>query len=297
MNQTKLLAEYLPLVQSQIIVPNHGHYSVTLRETEGSNKVLNELLKEKINNNDSKAKLHFGWGSYRNFDIMASRHSDYAIIADVSLRQFDMWHTTFGVLRQVNSPKEFIEFFSTIIRKNPRPRFPQKSGYSFKEWLSIDLQREMSWLSNMDSFLHIKNLVLQDKIEIISCDIRDRVQYDEKYFFTLLSDLFKKMQIDEFAFLDTLYVSNLPWMMKNESGFFGEIHTEGSYNAQFPGYSMMLENLKMITPLFKKVISAHKLASNSSPDSVQWKTELFEPNEFILELLKDVEPNEYPLHR
>jgi hypothetical protein len=241
--------------------------------------------------------LHFGWGSYRNLDIIASRQSEYAIICDISLHQIEMWNLTLATLRQTSTPKEFIELFCLLTRKKPRPRFPVNLGLSFQDWFYLDIDREMSWLNNLDSFLHIKNLAMEQKIEIVCCDIRDRSIYNGVDFFSDMYNSLEKMRKEKFCFPDTLYVSNLPWMMKNEAGFFGEMHTEENNDINFPGYFMMLENLKIITPLFSKVISAHELASTSTPDSVQWKTQLFESSDFIAQLETDVRPNKYPLHK
>lgn len=294
MDKKEILLDYLPLTQSRVISPNHGYYSVTLRETEGAQQVLYDL-----NNNqkENRPRLHLGWGSYRNLDIIAARNSEYAIICDVSLHQIEMWYLTLSVLRQTKSPKEFIELFCSLTRKNPRPRFPLKSGLSFQDWFYLDINREMSWLNDVDSFLHIKNLATEQKIEIVCCDIRDRSTCNGVDFFSDMYQYLEKMKKEKFCFPDTLYVSNLPWMMKNESGFFGEMHTEENHGIQFPGYLMMLENLKIITPLFSKVISAHELASTSTPDSVQWKTQLFDSDDFIIILEDDVQPNKYPLHK
>lgn len=294
MDKKHILSEYLPLTQSRVISPIHGYYTVTLRETDGAEKALYELNNRQ---KDNISRLHLGWGSYRNLDIIAARHSDYAIICDVSLHQIEMWHLTLATLRQTKSPKEFIDLFCSLARKNPRPRFPVKSGLSFQDWFYSDLDREMSWLNNLDAFLHIKNLAMEQKIEIVCCDIRDRSTYNGVDFFSDIHHSLEKMKKENFCFPDTLYVSNLPWMMKNESGFFGEMHTEQNHDIQFPGYFMMLENLKIITPLFSEVISAHELSSISTPDSVQWKTQLFESIDFIAQLEDDVLPNKYPLHK
>ena len=91
MDTKHALSEYLPLLQSRVISPNHGYYSVTLRETDGAEHVLNELEISRRKDHDTPS-LHLGWGSYRNLDIIAARHSEYAIICDVSMHQIEMWH-------------------------------------------------------------------------------------------------------------------------------------------------------------------------------------------------------------
>jgi len=296
-NKKKLLSDYIPLIQSKVISPNHGHYSATLRETEGSEMVLKKLAQESSEGKTLTPRLHFGWGSYRNLDIAAARRSDYVILADVSLRQIEMWNLTMSALRVVDTPEEFISFFTSLVPKNPRPRFPVKKYSSFKEWLLLDLKREMSWLNQQQSFLHIKKLVKENRIELICCDIRDTKVNNGLTFFEELNNSLKEMMKDGFAIPDTYYVSNLPWIMKAESGFFGEMHLEDGFETSFPGYGMLVNNLKTIAPSFQYAISAHLLSDKSVPTSVQWKTSLFKSDAFIKAIEEDKKPNKYPLHQ
>jgi len=300
--KAKGLSEYLPQNQSRVFLPNHGFYSVSLRETDGVELVLRELHRQQAEEPKRVPWLHMGWGSFRNLDIIVSRGSDAALLCDVSLLQIEMWHQVFALVLIADNPEEFVKLFCNHTRKHPRPRFPQNSRDSFQTWLTKDLSRKSSWLGSLKSFQHIKDLIGNQKIEIVCCDVRDKNisqsanTKDENGLFLKLMHSLREMMDDEFALPDTLYLSNLAWIMKNSDGFFGENHPLQQPGDPLPGYTAMIENIQKIAPLFNYAISAHKLASDSKKDSVLWKTELFQANDLIHQLQSNMQPNPYPLH-
>lgn len=296
------LSDYLPTHQSRVIAPNHGFYSVTLRENDGAELVLQELQSQQAKKPRKLPLLHMGWGSFRNLDIVVARGSDAALLCDISLMQIEMWHQALAMILISGKPEEFVKLFCKYIRKHPRPRFPRKNQYSLETWLTRDLSRKSSWLGSLKSFRHIKHLVSNQKIEIVCCDVREAnlggndISSDRNGLFFKLAQSLREMIVDEFALPDTLYLSNLAWMMKNSDGFFGEKHPQQLLGLPFPGYTALIENIQQIAPLFNCVISAHNLAADSKGDSVLWKTKLFQANSFIRELQSNMQPNPYPLH-
>jgi hypothetical protein len=82
------------------------------------------------------------------------------------------------------------------------------------------------------------------------------------------------------ARFDTLYVSNLPWMLAQREGFFGES------NAQFAAGSdgvlaQVRENLETIVPYFRHIVAAGHLAGTSREANLQWETRLLTPSAFL----------------
>ena len=298
----KKLSEYLPQNQSRVLVPNHGFYSVSLRETDGAELVLQELQRHKDEKFNRLPRLHMGWGSFRNLDIIVARGSKAALLCDVSLMQIEMWHQAFALILMSGNPAEFVELFCKYTRRYPRPRFPQGGQVSFETWLNRDLSRKSSWLGSLQSFQYIKDLINNQKIEIICCDVRDLPVINEAFaregdgLFHCLKGSLSEMIVDEFAKPDTLYLSNLAWMMKNSDGFFGEKHPRQQLGDPFPGYTSLVTNIQEIAPFFNLVISAHNLSPVSKENSVLWKTELFQSTDFIQQLQSNMQPNPYPLH-
>lgn len=275
-----LIGQFLPLRQSNILLPYRGGYTVTMRESEGTFDVLKELADLHKNKTIHEPKLHMGWGSYRNLDIIVASQAEYAILCDVSLRQLDIWSRTFMAINLANTPKEFVNYMTSSLPQQPRPRF---FGYSIEYWLEENLKVDGSWLHKQESFDYIKKMVSQNKIETICCDIREPFNDDNTSMFSQLKSAILEMQQKNICIPNTLYLTNLPWMMKNELGFFGEKHHENKFD-MLVGLRLMLENLKYITPLFDTVVSAHTLAKESSSDNLQWLTHIYKPNDFIKEL-------------
>jgi len=80
---------------------------------------------------------------------------------------------------------------------------------------------------------------------------------------------------------DTLYVSNIPWMLAQPRGFFDESHAAHAAEPQRPVLVTVRENLGWIAPCFDHVISAARLRADARPDNLQWSTELLSPAEFL----------------
>lgn len=277
----KYLSDFLPNFNSNAILPNRGGYTATMRESSNSERVLIEL-KEMSFNSDTKKKLHVGWGSYRNLDIIVATKCDYGIICDVSLRQIDLWSKTFSAILLSSTPNDFIETISEILPKNPRPRY---FGNSLEEWLKKSQKDLESWLSEQKKFDYIKNLVKKDRIQLICCDIREQDTLHKKSTISELIQSINKLQKKNICYPYTLYLTNLPWMMKNEKGFFGENHNLSINNDLGSlGFEYTLNNLKILSPLFKKIISAHKLAHDSKIDNLQWETNIYSSESLIKEL-------------
>jgi hypothetical protein len=73
---------------------------------------------------------------------------------------------------------------------------------------------------------------------------------------------------------DTLYVSNLPWMLAQREGFFGEDNTRFTAGRREAVIAQVRANLAAIAPHFRHVVAAGQLAENSRADDLQWETRL-----------------------
>ena len=295
---TKLLAAYMPMVQSRLLSPQQGGYSATLREDSGLEQVLPQLIQKVAAQKNTKPKLHLGWGSYRNLDVVAACQSDYVMICDVSVRQMEIWFATLAAIRLANLPEEFVNVFASFMRSKTRPRYPVATEPVFEKWLIQDTNRKTSWLNSIEKYKYIKTLIQEERIEFLCCDILEENTINSPNIFNELNSCLTRMKADSFASPHTVYLSNLAWIMKDGANFFDAHETTVQEPMHFlPKYRLMLKNLKSIVPHFENVISAHQLADTSSATNIHWQTHLFDGAEFIKSLENDERPNDYPLHK
>lgn len=66
--------------------PDRGGYTLTMRECSGSEQVLEWLAQEPPD--PGKARVHVGWGSFRNLDVAGARRSGWILLLDVNRHQF-----------------------------------------------------------------------------------------------------------------------------------------------------------------------------------------------------------------
>jgi hypothetical protein len=83
------------------------------------------------------------------------------------------------------------------------------------------------------------------------------------------------------ARFETLYVSNIPWMLAQPRGFFDEAHGAHAADPEQPVLRQVRRNLAQIAPYFRHVLSAARLRDRATPDNLQWRAELLSPAEFL----------------
>lgn len=272
-NQTIL--HLLPAGLPPPIAPDRGGYTVTMRESSGAEDVLDRLSAR-----DPKAlPVHVGWGSFRNLDIAAIRRSAGVVLLDINLHQFRVWDAVGAALGDPAcvDAKAFVDRVVPLLPHRPQLR---QFMSSTEDWLLADCERPGSWLcaDRPERFSHIRSLFRDGKV-VTGC-IDMRATGCAGIFATLRERMDAVARQERIAF-DTLYVSNLPWMLAQEEDFFGE--EIGLPAEVIVGASLRRarENLSVIAGCFRHVISAGRLAQSSSPSDYQWQTELLAPAAFL----------------
>ncbi len=279
--QFEYLGAFLPQVLSKPILPFRGAYTVTMREDEGTADVLDALSSLPDDAEPTIPRLHLGWGSFRNLDIVAARQSSFAIVCDLSLRQIELWSRCKTIIAIAQTAKQFVELFSDTAPAQPPLR---RHSTSISAWLGSELGRRQSWLGSAPAYRHVRQLVLDNRFELLCCDLRDNTRHEGTTLFQQLEQSLQSMLQAGFCRPDTLYLSNIPWMLMNPRGFFGETH---SLDEAEDGFQLMVDNLKKIVPLFYRVVSAHQQADVSTTVNRQWQTLLYEPAVFFEQLYED----------
>jgi len=244
--------------------PDRGGYTVTMREDENTAAVLRFLAclpRQGI-------RLHLGWGSFRNLDIMAARRSDYAVLCDINLHQFRVWR---AVRHAIVGAANADQFLTGVVRRLPRRpplrQFVQDPHF----WLAAEWDRAESWLYRgaPERYAHIRRCFLERRIRHVCLNlIAPPVSFR-----SLATKLAAHARIGPWH-LDTIYVSNIPFMLQRPRGFFDEPLPAGVQHPRDVS-GRILANLSALPWQAAWVITAEHAASHSRPEDRQWRTELY----------------------
>lgn len=275
MNQ---LAELAARISDAPLAPDRGGYTLTMRECRGSEEALAVLEQEADALDAAPERLHLGWGSFRNLDLVAARRSAAALLLDVNVHQVRVWEAVRAALIESADAPAFIE---DVVPKLPqKPRLRQFADTALG-WLQGDLERSGSWLceARPERFQHVRRLFAAGRVATASLDLRGGGQGGRR--FDLLAHELQAARRDAGLVLDTVYISNIPWMLAQPLGFFGESH--GPFLAE--RHLSALENVHAHLSRFIRqaswVVSAMRLRADASPDNLQWTTEVLRPDEFL----------------
>lgn len=258
--------------------PDRGGYTLTMRECSGAEDVLQRLQSAGA---DDPRRAHVGWGSFRNLDIAAARRSSWLLLLDVNIHQFRVWEAVRAALcdSAATDAGAFIDLVLPLLPTRPRLR---QFATSTRTWLTGDLERPGSWLfaERSERFTWIRSLFREGRAAVGCMDLRGVPGSDGDPFRSMAAHMAAATR-DGIVDLDTLYVSNIPWMLAQDLGFFGESH--GVYLR--PGASRVLDqvhaNLRAVAPAFRQVVSAAHLRPDATSDNLQWHTEILSPGAFL----------------
>jgi hypothetical protein len=247
-----------------------------MREDTGADTILAWL--ENCGDADSGERLHTGWGSFRNLDLMAIRRSDWGVLVDVNFHQFKVWSAVADAVAVAQSADEFVDVAVSLLPTVPRLR---QFIDSTQEWLRQDFERSGSWLCSErpERFLHIQRMFLEGRIVTACMDMRGGDGRTVNSFQDLAARITLASQSRGLA-LDTLYVSNIPWMLAQPKGFFGEAHADHMPLQSTTVLKQVQENLCCLAPLARRVISAITLKAGATQADLQWVTEVYNGSEF-----------------
>ncbi len=250
------------------LTPDRGGYTVTMREDLNTAVVLNQLLHIP----GPVSRLHIGWGSFRNLDIAAVRLSSFILLCDINQHQINIWQCLAKAITACDTKHDFIALLAETLPKNPRLR---QFHHSTLEWLQSDFDRSESWLydGHPERFEFIRSLFFNDAFAVTSLDLRIPLTHQSP--FLKLKGLLKDLKHQQGAELDTLYISNIPYMLKQPKGFFGEPQLmESDNDSPLNAYQILWHNLSLIAGPNTHLINAEYLSSNCQPDDLQWVTRL-----------------------
>lgn len=249
--------------------PDRGGYTLTMRECAGADECI-AALRDAAPMAPARA-LHVGWGSFRNLDLAAAARVAAMLLLDVNEHQFRVWRAVAQVLPDSRSAADFIDRAAVALPNEPRLR---QFGTDTRRWLRGDLERPGSWLfeGDPDGFQRVRELFTSGQVATAALDLRDGAGMAR-----LEAELGLAAQ-DGWQ-LQTTYVSNIPWMLAQPVGFFGEHH--GTLVGERSVLEAAREHLAPVVMRSRRVVSAMHLRADATADNLQWQTELLSPADFL----------------
>lgn len=292
--------ELLPDAPMEPLSPDRGGYTLTMRECAGAEESLARLEAE-AEAAEPGNRLHLGWGSFRNLDLIAARRSSWGLLLDVNRHQFEVWDAVRRALRRSADAAGFID---AVVSELPRqPRLRQFSD-STRTWLRGDLERPGSWLfeARPDRFRHVRRLFDEDRIATACVDLRGGSAGRP---FEALAAAVRRARESGAVEPDTVYVSNIPWVLAQPAGFFGEAHAPFLPRDAGSVVAQVHDNLRRLVPAFRWVVCAIRPREDAvvpehapvqappgpavsdgaaqMPDDLHWITETLAPDTFLSE--------------
>lgn len=184
---------------------NEGHYHETLQYLKHLPLVGNGI--------------HIGWACQFNYDVIAIRHPQQAIICDINSGMHHLYEKINELIKLNNNKKDFLEQLNEFLN---HPEVAENLSYNYEyrspgELLKF-LTHEDSWLSSDESYEYVRTMHIEGRITYLALDITN----DSGYFTEL------RQWIDNSGYqVDTLYASNIvEWLKTPQAQGYYRINLE-----------------------------------------------------------------------
>lgn len=191
----------LPYVQAPpYILPNEPEPGRVIEQLKNYDKPQGDAL-----------NCHIGVSGLFNYDVVAARKSDFALLIDINKNTVALHWLTIMILQdtKIHTRQQFIKALMHNLREYKRELFIF-SGSSISN-LPQELTRKGSWLESDEKFSYIQQMAVENRIMPTLLSISDR-------------DALQKLAaiIKENGFrLDTLYTSNvIEWLLRKTNDAF-----------------------------------------------------------------------------
>ena len=168
--------------------------------------------------------MHIGFSGWHNFDIIAQRRSERALICDINPENALFLHQALFYLCRCKTRGDFVVEMAKFVKSHDHGPFERSNKLDiYFEWnvseeppydaknhtwpsdeIYLELKRETSWLFTDERFNHLKALAMNDQIVLIT----ESICAHEKF-----ANIARFLQ-DNASSIDTIYVSNIAHYMK-----------------------------------------------------------------------------------
>jgi hypothetical protein len=153
---------------------------------------------------------HIGFSGLHNFDIIAKRRSEYALLFDINHDNTLLLRNVLKIIKISLNRMDFIRNLQALLRRLEAVKDIRLKGIAYSEALMYEIGREGSWLNTDEGFDHIRRIVLSGHI----CPITQNITNCQV--FVEIARLLKERSIQ----VDTLYLSNIcNYMKKTQKEF------------------------------------------------------------------------------
>lgn len=193
---------------------------------------INAVRKSLVQAPNVLESCHIGFAAWHNFDIMAVRKSNYALLCDLNPETALFLNRSLEILKKSKDRKDFVKQMAEYASKtelghcllheldltysinfacnvSDDPIY-EEVVYIGQE-IEVELKREGGWLHTDENYECIKKLATADKIAVITEDIRATKKFQS----------IKQLLGENGIQIDTLYISNISeYMYKENQGMF-----------------------------------------------------------------------------
>jgi len=176
-----------------------GIYGLT-----NESRTLTTLNRLKVNQG-----VHVGFSGWFNFDVMAKKQSDYAVLCDFNVNVQHFLRASLHYLRKSKTRHEFacnmraylldqdekLDFVDPIIHVDR----VQSKYIKMADAVNLELVKRDSWLGSDTAYAHVKNMAEKGRIAVITANVQD-------------SELFaaiRRVFDEQRQKITSLYVSNI----------------------------------------------------------------------------------------
>lgn len=205
----------LHLINLQYPFENNLYFFCNEQDQE---KIIEELKKSK----KIKNSCHFGFSTLFNYDVIAAKESEIAIICDISEVVFKYHSIIKKSILKAQTKEEFVKI---VLQEIEDSKILEEFTEEYLAKISSDIKKEEVWkyflnentrkgsfLNDDKSFLHIKTMYQNNKIFHINLNAADKNDN-----FLILSKWFEMKDY----YVDTIYLSNIfEWLGSDDKKIF-----------------------------------------------------------------------------
>ncbi|MGA8165631.1 MAG: hypothetical protein WB791_11555 [Waddliaceae bacterium] len=180
------LGKHIPVISDKNLTNTPSYISTNEEGLDKVREILGNIPKHPNG-------VHLGVSGWHNYDIMALRKSKCGILVDLNKSQsaFNLF-TLNEIFNKIEKTPQWMQVFQPGVSES-------RDAFTPYEQLESETLRPGSWLSDDESFEHIKAMAQEGRIFVVTADFQDTP------FFEAVRETLEAQNL----IIDTLYTSNI----------------------------------------------------------------------------------------